>query len=129
MVGLKGQHTSKGTNHNHTRAKTSCGESAEADLVDNRAEALALVLGLAKLGDKGVRRVGDYGAYDTGEVAGAESNAKLRRLAVGVLWLSEDVGIEELNNLLEEEELGHRVRDLRMPFSGIVHGREGTDCT
>ena len=73
--------------------------------------------------------MGDYGADDTGEVTSAEGNAKLCGLAVGVLWLSEDVGIEELDNLLEEEELGHCVRDLKTLFSGIAHRCEWTGCT
>jgi len=106
---------SKGTNHNHTRAETSCSESTEADLVDNRAEALAFILGLTKLGDERVCRVRDYGTDNTREVAGGESNTELCRLAVGILWLSEDVGIEELDNLFKEEELGHGVRDLTGP--------------
>jgi len=106
---------SEGTNHNHTCAETFCREGAKADLVDNRAKTLAFVLGLAKLGDKRVGRVGDYSANDTSEVARAEGNTKLRRLAIGALWLSEDVGIEELDNLLEEVELGHRVWDLTRP--------------
>jgi len=106
---------SKGTNHNHTCAKTFCGECAKADLVDDRAEALALVLGFAKLRDKGVGRVGDHGADDTREVARGERDAELCRLAVGVLGLGEDVSIKELDNLLETEELGHCVRDLTGP--------------
>ena len=106
------RHTSKGTNHNHTRAKTFCCESAKANLADNRAKALAFVLGLAKLRDKRVGRVGDDSADDTREITRGECDTKLRSLAVAILWLSEDVGIEELDNLLETEEFGHRVRDL-----------------
>ena len=104
--------TSEGTNHDYTRPETLRCESTKADLVDNRAKTLAFVLGLAKLGDKRVGRVGDYSANDTSEVARGEGNTKLRRLAISVLWLSEDVGIEERDDLLEEVELGHRVWDL-----------------
>jgi len=106
---------SKGTNHNHTRAETFCCESAKANLADNRAKALAFVLGLAKLRDKRVGRVGDDSADDTREIARGECDTKLRSLAVGFLRLSKDVGIEELYNLLETEEFGHRVRDLTGP--------------
>ena len=104
--------TGKGTNHDHTRAKTLCCEIAKANLANNRAETLALVLRLAELRDERVCRVGDYSANNTREVARAECDTKLGRLAIRILWLSEDVGIEKLDNLLEEEELGHRVRDL-----------------
>ena len=54
----------------------------------------------------------DDGADDTGEVTGSEGDTELGRLAVGLLGRGEDVGVEELNNLLEEVELGHRVGDL-----------------
>jgi hypothetical protein len=49
----------------------------------------------------------------------------LCRLAVGLLWLSEDMGIEELDNLLEAEEFGHRVQDLTREIrKEIVDRRE-----
>ena len=67
----------------------------------------------------------DDSANDTGEVSRREGDAELRRLAVGVLRLSEDVGIELLHDLLETEELGHRVRNLwegvRDTGTGAVH--------
>ena len=105
--------TSEGTNHDYTRPETLCCKSTKADLVDDCAETLALILWLAKLRDERVGRVRDNSTNDTGEVARRERDAELRRLAVAVLWLSEDARIEELHNLLETEELGHRVRDLR----------------
>ena len=55
----------------------------------------------------------DDGADDTGEVAGGEGDTELRRLAVRLLGRGEDVGVEQLDDLLEEEELGHGVGDLR----------------
>jgi hypothetical protein len=54
----------------------------------------------------------------------------LCRLAIGLLWLSEDVGIDELDNLLEAEEFGHRVWDLtREIHKKTIDRREREDCT
>ncbi len=59
--------------------------------------------------------MGHDGANDTGEVTGGEGDAELSALGVGLLGSSEDVGVEGLDDLLEEEELGHGVGDLARP--------------
>lgn len=56
--------------------------------------------------------MGDDGADDTGEVTRREGDTELRALAVLRLGLGEDVRVEQRDDLLEEEELGHGVRDL-----------------
>ena len=103
---------SEGTNHDHTGTETLGGQAGDTDFASNLAETLAPVLSLAHEGDKLVSGVGDYGADDTGEVTGGEGDTELRRLAVCVLGLGEDVGVEELHDVLEEVEFSHGVRDL-----------------
>ena len=56
--------------------------------------------------------MGDDGANDTREITGSEGDSELSRLAVGVLRSGEDVRVEDLDDLLEEVELGHSVWDL-----------------
>ena len=57
--------------------------------------------------------MGDHGAADACDVAGGERDAELRHLAVALFGGGEDVAVEQAHDVLEEEELGHRVRDLR----------------
>ena len=106
--------TSEGTNHDDTGTETLGGEGAEANLGSDLAGALALVGGLAHKGHERVGRVGDDGADDTGEVAGREGDAELRRLPVRVLRRREDVLVEHADDVLEEEELRHRGGDLQI---------------
>ena len=54
----------------------------------------------------------DDGADNTSEVSGSEGDTELSSLAIRFLGLSEDAGIEELHDLLEEEELGHGIGNL-----------------
>jgi hypothetical protein len=67
---------------------------------------LALVAGLAELGDHGIGRVRHNRANDTSKVARGERDAELRALGVLGTRLGEDVRVEHLDHLLEEEELG-----------------------
>ncbi len=67
---------------------------------------LALVVSLAHKRDKGVSGVRNDGANDTSQVTRGEGNSELGVLGVRVLGLSENVGVEQLHNLLEEVELG-----------------------
>lgn len=107
--------TGKGTNHEYTGAETLGGKVGDADLRGDRTERLALVGSLAHLGDERVRRVRDDGTDDTGEVARRESDTELGGLAVRFLGRGEDVAVEHLDDVLEEEELRHRVWDLARP--------------
>ena len=94
--------TSERADHDDTRAETFGGERDDADLGRDLADALALVRGLAHERHERVRGVRHDGADDTGEVAGRERDAELRRLRVRVLGLREDVRVEHLGDLLEE---------------------------
>ena len=114
--------TGEGTDHEHTGTETLGGEVGQADLGRDLADALALVLRLAELGHKRVGRVGDDGADDASEVAGGEGDTELGGLGVGFLGSGEDIGVEEVYDVLEEEELGHRVGDLSRP-----QGDEGAE--
>ena len=104
--------TREGTDHDDTGTKTLGGERDKANLGSDLANALALVRGLAHEGDNGVGGVRDDRADNTGEVTGGERDTELRRLAVRILWRGEDVAVEEGDDVLEEEELGHGVGDL-----------------
>lgn len=106
------ERTSEGTNHDYTRPETLRCKISKANLANDCAEALPLILWLAKLRDERVGGVRDDSANNTGEVSRSKGDAELRGLAVGVLRLGEDARIELLHDLLETEELGHRVRDL-----------------
>ncbi len=67
---------------------------------------LALVAGLAQLGDHAVGGVRYDGAHNTGNVAGGKGDAELSGLAVLGALLGEDVCVEEIDHVLKEEELG-----------------------
>jgi hypothetical protein len=69
---------------------------------------LALVVSLAHKRDEGVSGVRNDGANDTSQVTRGEGNSELSVLGVSALGLSENVGVEQLHNLLEEVELGLR---------------------
>mmetsp|Transcript_21871 Transcript_21871/g.59885 ORF Transcript_21871/g.59885 Transcript_21871/m.59885 type:complete len:357 (-) Transcript_21871:6-1076(-) len=107
--------TSKGADHQHTDAETLGAQVQVAELRSDLSEALALVGRLAHQGHNGVSRVGNDGANNTSNVARSESDSELSGLVVGLLGSSENVSVEELDNLLEEEELGHGVGDLARP--------------
>lgn len=62
-----------------------------------------------------VSRVGDNGANHTGKVPRSKGDTQLGALGVALLGGSKDVGVEGFHDLLEEEELGHGVRDLAGP--------------
>ena len=106
------QRSGKLPNHDHTSTETLGSKVGNTNLASNLADRLALVLSLAELRDKRVSGVGDDGADDTGDVTGGEGDTELHGLAVGVLGCGEDVLVEEADNVLEEEELGHRIGDL-----------------
>lgn len=55
----------------------------------------------------------DDSANNTSEITGREGNTELSSLAIGFFGFGEDVGVEELDDLLKEEELGHSIRDLQ----------------
>lgn len=100
------------TDHDDTGAESLGREREQAGLAGNLADRFALVIGLAEKGDKGVGGMGDDSADDTGEVPGGEGNAELGALAVRVLGGGEDPLVELRDNVLEEEEFGHGVRNL-----------------
>jgi len=52
---------------------------------------------------------------DTSNVTRGKSDTKLSALSVTAAWLGEDVTVEEFDNLFEEIELSHCVRDLARP--------------
>jgi hypothetical protein len=89
-------------------------------------DGLALVSRLAQQGDQRVSGVGNDGANDTREVTGTEGDSELSGLAVALLRSGEDVCVEELDDLLEEVELGHSVWDLQRPKS--INGAKNDVC-
>lgn len=103
------------TDHDYTRTETFRGEVGNANFARDLANTFTLVRLLTHLRDERVSGVGDDGANDTGEVTGSEGDTELRALAVLGLGLRENVRVEEGDDLLEEIELGHRVRDLTRP--------------
>ena len=103
---------SQGTNHDNTGTETLGGKGNKSGLGGDSTDGLALVSGFAQQGDQRVSRVGNDGANNTREVTRTEGDSELSGLAVGVLGVGEHVGVEELDDLLEEVELGHGVWDL-----------------
>lgn len=103
---------SKHTDHENTSPESFRGQGGNTNLRSDSANGLALVLSFAEKRDKGVGWVRNDGADNTSEVTRRECDTELCALAVCVLGLSEDVGVEELDDLFEAEELGHCVRDL-----------------
>jgi hypothetical protein len=114
------ERTSEGTNHDYTRPETLRCEISKANFANDCAEALPLILRLAKLRDERVGGVRDDSANDTGEVSRRKGDAELRSFAVRVFGLSEQARIELLHDLLETEELGHRVWNLWEELEGLV---------
>ena len=103
---------SEGTDHDNTSAETLSGEVSNADFAGDLSDSFALVGSLSELRNEGVSRMGDDGANNTSEVTGSEGDTELSGLAVSLLRASEDVGVEQLDDLFEEEEFGHSVRNL-----------------
>ena len=52
------------------------------------------------------------GTNNTGKITRGKGNSELSTFAISLLGFDKDMGIEELDNLLKEEELGHRVGNL-----------------
>ena len=109
--------TGEGTNHEDSCSKT-FPESGETnftvDFSDLRSGACA-GFSLVEDGDHGVSWVGNDGAEDTSDVTGHEGDQHLSSLAVFVLWLGENGGIELLDNLLEGDELDNSAWNLSAP--------------
>jgi hypothetical protein len=105
----------QGSDHENTDSESSSGESLESNLVVDGSNGLTLVLGLSELGNHRIGWVRDDGTDNSGQVSRGEGDRELSSLSVGVLWLGEDVLVEELDGLLEEVELGHGVWDLTRP--------------
>lgn len=51
----------------------------------------------------------------TRQITRRKRNTQLRRFRIAALRLGEDVLVEQVDDILKEEELGHRVRDLPRP--------------
>ena len=100
------------TNHEDTSSETLCSQSSESNLAGDGTDRFALVSGLSELRDEGIGRVRDNGTNNTSDITRSESDTELGGLAVGILGLREDVGVEQLDGLLEEVKLGHGVGDL-----------------
>lgn len=101
----------EGTDHEDTGAET-LPEAVHADSTVDLSDALA---SLVHDGDTGVGGVGNDGAEDTSAVSGHEGDHHLGALAVLVLRLGEDVGVEHGDELLEGHELDNGVGDLSGP--------------
>ena len=101
------------TDHDNTSSETLCGQGHDADLRGNFADCFTFILCPAELRDERVGGVRDDGTDDTSEVPRGKCNSELCFLSIGFFRFCEDVGVEELHDLLKEEELGHGVRDLR----------------
>lgn len=103
---------SESTDHDNPGAETLGSNVGNTNLANDLTERLALVGRLSELRNEGISGVGDDGTDNTSEVTRGEGDTELSSLAVSFLGLSENLGVEELDNLLEEEELGHGVGDL-----------------
>ena len=101
------------TNHDNPSAETLGSQGTETNLAGDGANRLALVFGFTQEGDYRICGVRDDGADNTCEVSGCKGDAELGALAVCGLGFGEDVCVEERDDLLEEEELGHGVGDLK----------------
>jgi len=109
--------TSECTNHDDSCDESSP-ESLESDFGVDLADVFtesSLSLDGVELGDHGISRVRDDSAEDTGAVSRHECDGELLTLGVFASRLSEDLGVEELNDLLECNELHNSVRDLSHP--------------
>eukprot|EP00906_Rhabdomonas_costata_P009642 RCo013623 len=116
----------QGTDHDDTGAQTLGEEVAVAEVLRDLPKALARVGRLALQGHQRIRGVRDNRADDPGKVSRGEGDRQLGRLVIGTLGLGEHVLVEKLDNALEEEELGHGVRDLPTPQGH--HASEGERC-
>lgn len=106
--------TGEGTNHKNSGKETSP-ETRETNLGVDVTNTLTLVFRSVHLGDHSISGVRDDGAEDTSQVTGHESNGQLLGLGVLVLGLSEDVSVEEFDDLFEGDELNDGVGDLSGP--------------
>jgi len=99
--------TSEGTNHDDSCSESSP-ESLESDFSVDLADVFAessLSLDGVELGDHGISRVRDDSTEDTSAVSRHECDGELLTLGVFTSRLGEDLGVEELNDLLECNEL------------------------
>lgn len=104
----------QGTNHEETGADAAEG-ATDTELLGNLEQArggalTGETLGLVDLGQHGIGGLGDDGGSETGHQTGAEVTDSLHGVGQGLLGeLAED----GLGDLLEDDELGHGVRDPR----------------
>lgn len=100
------------TNHDNTSTQSFRGKRTDSKLGGDLSDGFALVLCFAEERNQRVGGVRDDSADNTSNVTGREGDTELSGFAVCILGLSENVGVEQLDDLLKEEELGHGVRDL-----------------
>ena len=117
--------SSKSTNHEQTSANTGV-RAAETKLLGDLDEAAGgaltgKTLGLVDLGEHGVGRLRDNGGGETSNETGAEVDGGLG--AAGSLAFV-DVSVRGLVDLLEDDELGHGVRDPVKMISTTGSGRQ-----
>lgn len=103
---------SKGTNHEETSADTGVRAAQTeflADLDEARDSALAgETLGLVDLGEHGVGGLGNKGSSETSDQTGTKVDTSLGAVGEGLLV---NRAVDHLGDLLEDDELGHGVRD------------------
>jgi len=110
--------TSESTDHENTSTETLCKKILHADFACDLSDGFSFVAGFSELGHEGVGGVRNDGANDTSDVTRSKCDLQLGGLRVLILGLREDVGVESLDDLLEEIELGHGVWDLARPQWG-----------
>ena len=98
------------TNHSQASTDTRVG-ALESELFSDLDQAGGgafswLTLGLVDLGQHGVGWLGDNGGGETGDESGSEVDAGLLGAGEGLLV---DLGVDGLDDLLEDDELGHGV--------------------
>jgi len=104
-------HASKGTNHENSGSET-LPESVETNILVDLSGALS---SLVHDGHHSISWMRDNSAENTSNITRHEGNHKLGGLAVFALWLSENVRVEVLDDLLESDELHNGVRNLSSP--------------
>lgn len=118
---------SEGTDHEETSTNTAEGATETkllGDLDQTRGGALTgETLGLVDLGKHGIGGLRDDGGSETGNETGAQVDGGLETVREGLLG---PVAESSLRNLLEDDELGHGVRDL-LEEDGTETGVESTD--